>query len=121
MPDLESIDRPRKAVLWPATGVDGFGQPTVGAPVELDVMWNGVTREVRDPNGNSVTIDATVHVDRAVAKGSIMWLGALTDVPTPVVDAMQVWTYNGTEDLKGRLTTHWVLLMRFKGQLPTST
>ena len=119
MPTPELSHRLQKAVLWQKTGIDRYGQPTVGAPVEIFVRWNDVRREVLDKEGNTIALDATAVVAQTIEVGSRMWLGALANwVGTGSVgnedDVCYVKTYNETPDLKNRIAMRTVGLMRYK-------
>lgn len=125
MPAIEGHGRLQYAVLWPANGTDGFGQPTVGDPVELDptkrtgVRWDDHKKMVRDHNGQELSIDATVHVDREIPLGSAMWKGKLADAPSRTgLNVMEVVNVDTTPDLKLRHTNYVVHLSRYKNNLP---
>lgn len=126
MPPLEEMDRHDTAVLWPATGLDRYGKPTIGSPVELTpedgtgVRWVAKKKQIMSPQGQPVGVDVTVILDREVPIGSKMWKGALEDWDDEAqTDVMEVVAYEGAEDLKGRHTTHSVMLKRHGDDLPT--
>src|SRR5688572_9870118 len=101
---LETSDLHQKAVLWPFAGNDKHGQPVVSAEaVEIDVRWNQEKSEATDPNGNTVSLDATVAADRAIKIGSMLWLGCFADIPgtsgVPDEGIMQVRTYSNAADI----------------------
>lgn len=118
MPAVEKRDRKQKAVLWPSTQVNDYGQVTVSdTGREVDVRWNNVLAEAVDAQGNSVKIDAEAVVGEPIMIGSLMWLGRLVDYDG--TNVMQTISYDATLDLKGRVARRQVKLMRFKGQVPT--
>lgn len=122
MPPLEKMDRHQTAVLWPSIGFDEYGQPDVGDPIQIIVRWNTRRMETVDAKGNTIALDALVIVDRQIAIGSDMWLGALADwYGTGSAgnddEVMQVKTYEETLDIKGRSARHIVGLM-YKGDQP---
>jgi len=123
MPDQEVAFLDQKAVMWAWVGTDRYGQPKVLPPVEVDVRWDDTTTEVTDPHGAVRKIDAEVVVDQDVPVRSIMWRGALVDLPDihliPKVGIMQVVKFDKTGDLKARAVFRMVFLMRWKDTLPT--
>lgn len=131
MPPLETIGRHQKAVVWPITGTDRYGEPKKGEPVNLDVTWEQGTQDVLKPNGQVVTLDGIVVVDRDIPIGSIMWLAPLKTSPaleqwygvgSAGVDSglLVVETVAVVEDLKGRHARRELGLAKFKDTLPES-
>jgi len=119
MPSPETVNRHQKAVLWAANGYDTYGDIKVSANVEIDVRWEEKRREILDPQGNSITIEAEIVVDRDITIGSIMWLGNKVDLATPPVDLKQVVAFNKTPDIKGLNYRRTVSVIRFSNELPT--
>ena len=123
MPALESLDRKQKAAYWEAytaaNQLDNYGQRNVKSPVELKVRWVEGQREMLDAQGNSIAVDATAVVDRVIPLGSILWLGALADVPNPITQLHEVISRENTPDIKGRNMRRTVGLKRFRDALPT--
>lgn len=117
MPAPETNARHQKAVLWPFTGVNNHGAPTVGDPEQIIVRWVHSKRETLDPQGNTIALDATVIVDEDIAIGSEMWLGELEDwygtgTAPDDSEVMTVKTFNKTPDIKGRVFRRELGLMR---------
>lgn len=102
MPVLEKVSREQDAVLWSRMGFDGHGEPELASPTAIKVRWNQARREVIDATGAPVAVDATVVVDRDIVLGSRMWLGHITDLPSPVTEQMEVVSFTKTPDIKGR-------------------
>ncbi len=111
------------AVLWPAAGADRYGQTTVGDPVEVRVRWDDVSRQVLDPHGNSISIDAEVVASRDIAIGSQMWLGTLaqwygTGTSSGSANAQgrlcEVKGEDVVPDVKNRARTRCYYLMRMR-------
>lgn len=105
--------------MWPFTGYDSYGQPTVGQPVQIPVRWIFEKREAVDPKGNTITLDGTVIVARDIDIGSHMWLGELADwygtgsgsnFPDELL--YEVKTFQKTPDIKGRAIRRIVGIMR---------
>lgn len=136
MPPLERTDLLHTAVFWHLKKVDGYANPVLGEPVEIDCRWTDQQSRALDPNGNTVTVDATVVVDDDIEQfasneagpfwptiiGGMLWRGGLYDLPgtgfVPPDGIMQVKTYNATDDLKAREARRVVGLMRFTDTLP---
>ncbi len=120
MPYFEAqTDRYQAAVLWLLTGYDSYGQPAVGEPIEVRVRWVDQRSEQLDPQGNTVTVDATVILppDYESVVGSEMWLGSLDDwyatgSAGQPDDVLQVKTYNKSSDMKNRFVRRVAGLMR---------
>lgn len=125
MPAFEVRDRKQKAVLWAAASVDNHGNTTVSDdPVELEVRWVPTQKTATDAKGNPIAVDAVVIVDRAIDIDSILWLGAMDDIPgtsfSPTTDLLEVVTYNETPDIKNRHVRREVGVRRYNDTaLPT--
>lgn len=125
MPPLETDDLDHKAVLWALAGYDRYGRPKVGAPEEVDVRWTWRRSEALDPQGNTVSLDADVAVDRKIKPGSKMWKGELADwygtgSAGDDSELMEVVTYAEADDLKARETRRQVGLKRYQDKPPGS-
>ncbi len=87
MPFQEISHLRQTALLWPMTGYDAYGQPTVGTPIQLTpnvypnfgVRWNNTQSEMMDAKNNTIRVDATVIVAIDVPIGSWMWLGSFNE------------------------------------------
>ena len=124
MPPIEYEDRYQTCVYWAINRPDAYGQMRVGSPVELTVRWVEKKRNVRDKEGNTVSIDVTVVLASDVTVDSIMRLGTLSDwlgTGSNDVDEglMKVVTFDKTHDIKGREIRREATLMRFTDTLPT--
>ena len=126
MPPFETMDRPQTAVLWPYASTNELGQPVVGSPIQdILVQWDDDSAEVKDKQGNVITVDATCFADRVIAIGSIMRYGSYSDwqgtgsgaTPTGL---MEVVSEDVCFDLKGRNRVFFYGLMRWNDVLPTS-
>lgn len=127
MPAFETSDRVQKAVLWIPTGDNVYGQKVVGTNgVEINVRWVGKTAERLNPQGNTITLDATIITDRVIPIGSIIWQGSLDDIPgtaTPRIPTSrfyEVKTMNSTGDIKNRFTRYEAGLMRYSDSFPST-
>lgn len=123
MPAHEGRYRYQKAVLWPAEAEpDQYGRAIVGDPVEIRVRWINQLGWMDDPKGNTVPVDAKVHVDRAVPVGSQMWLGSLSSFVgsgSGVDDGgiMYVVAYKVTPSIKNRANRRMLGLQRFRDEV----
>jgi len=122
MPTLETGDLDQKAVYWPYDSLDTYARKKVSATyVELDVRWLEGQVEVTDTNGDTITVDALVVVDREIAIGSVMWKGEEADLPDPLTgltDIKEVVNYKETPDVKGIETRRVCHLMKYGDNLP---
>jgi hypothetical protein len=122
VPGFEIRDLYQRAVLWPATGGnDRFGQPTVGAPVEIAVRWLDIEETVMDPKGNLWALKAKVVVAQQVKMGSRMWLGQLSDwyatgSAGQPDDLTVCISFDRTPDMKNRWQRRELGLMRHQDQ-----
>lgn len=123
MPPMELAYRMQRAVLWEKTGVDEYGVVQVDARVEMCVRWVNKKQEFLQPDGSTISVDATVVVCRDVSDNSLMWEGGEEDIPgtsfIPEEDIYQVVTRNIAKDMKGRVVRRTLGLVRFNDTLPT--
>lgn len=133
MPYQETAFRRQKALLWPKTGTDRYGQPTQGPAQEIEVRWNNNLKSTLDRDGNEIAVDAVAIVAQDITEGSIMWLGhsiwayaewfgisgtgsGSGSVGT-ATELMEVVSFRKVKDLKGRAIKRTVGLARYKDQL----
>ena len=123
MPAVEQQGLTELAVLWEYAGRDRYDQERVSAPCQIRLKWTKVKRNVRQPDGTSLGVDAEAVVDREIPDRSILWLGKLRDYSAEAVTAanplMLVVVYKGSKDIRGRDTHHAVSLQKYHGTLPT--
>lgn len=124
MPAFETMDLTESAVLWGFAGSNGYGEPTVAAPVEIPARWVYKQREVTGPNGDPQAIDAQLVVKQDVDVGSIVWEGTLDDLPgtgtdyTPTSGILEVVSIDRAKDIKGRVVRRTLNLVRYTDSLP---
>lgn len=130
MPFPTQAHRRQKACLWNAVGFNENGQPTVGHLVEVRVRWKYTRKEAITADGNPITVDATVIVDRKIKPGSIMWLGSAeqwygesgssSGSAGSNSELMEVISYHETPDIRNRFRQRSVDLAFYKDTLPDS-
>lgn len=122
----EDSHRTDWAVLWEATGIDDYGNPTISStPVDVAVRWETTKRRGGDPNSDAAATDIKAVVGRTVPLGSAMWIGRIADLPgtaeLPESDVMRVVDYTEVPDVKGRYLRRQVTLVKAGDALPAFT
>jgi len=114
MGSIETDCRFQQAVLWESSSVNNdYGRPIVSStPVELDVRWEETRDQVTDSQGNTFDITAKVVVAQDVEEQSILWLGALDDLPDAPTGLQQVVGIEKIPDIKNRHYRRVLLLKR---------
>lgn len=69
------------ALMWPWLRIDRYNEVIVGPPQELEVRWENVQRQMNNPQGQPISVDATVVAYEEIELGSIMWEGGFDDAP----------------------------------------
>ena len=117
---FETTSRNQKAVLYASSAapLTSIGQKKVDAAVELDVRWEEGQSDALDANGEKIRVDALVVVDRDITIGSLMWLGAKDDLPSPVTDLKEVVAFAKIPNEKGTTFRRTVGLIRYSNSLP---
>lgn len=122
------------AVVWPAEGVDAYGEVTRGDPVYYGpdqtgtyrCAWKKKRRQAVGPQGTPLALDASMIVLGAVAAGSLVYLGShedlvgtgLGDPPEEGTEIYRVESCDEDEDMKGRIQSYELKLARYSGTLP---
>lgn len=127
MPPPEHSHLHQRAMLWRFSHFDEHSRPVVDTtPEEICVRWDDVITQVRDPNGNEVTSDASVVVLCPVEPGSVMWKGSAeewygtgsggdADVSLGLKEVIRApETYN----IKGRVVFRTASLKTLHGRVP---
>jgi len=118
MPHLETLSRRQKAVLWEYDSVDSHGRPLLKAAREITVRWDRTQHEGTDPLGNTITLDCALVVNEDIPVNSVMWLGALADLPGTPTELKKVALAGKVPDIKGRQYYRTVSLVRYSDTLP---
>jgi len=119
MPDMETDDLHQKAVHWAANGYDDYGKFKVDAAAEIDTRWEIKQGEFINALGETVAYDSIAWVSSALTVGSILWLGALSDIATPPVNLRQIVARSIIPDVKNRATRYKMMLVKHSDTLPT--
>jgi hypothetical protein len=120
MPALETSDLNQWAVLWSAGDYpDEFGNYVRNDPEEIRVRWEHGVRDLLDPKGNSIEINAIVFTRQEIPIGSNLWEGQLADfLGTGSIgdddNIMQVKLEKRTPDVKARNNRRAYGLVRYK-------
>lgn len=82
----------QQATYWPATGSDGFGGSTFGAPVLIRCRWQSGLSLMRTAPGQFEIGSSIVYVDRPVSPKGYLALGNFTAQANPksVANACQI-------------------------------
>lgn len=124
MPPLEQCDLTDTVVLWAKSSVDSSGRVTVSAPSEIDARIVRSENETLDPQNENVPVDAQLITAQAIAIGSLVWEGELTDWYSSgsagqSVGLLQVTRRSITRSIKGDETRYEFGLTKFKGRYLT--
>lgn len=115
MPPMETINLYEKAVLWEPIGLNQFAGPTVGSSasgVEICVRWEEKLNEDVGPESTPVSTPDVVFVDRVIAIGSQIRLGAKADLPSTLDKLREVIDYSEIPDIKGRCRQRTITLRK---------
>jgi hypothetical protein len=115
---FETLGRTKKVVLWAYASVAPDGEQRVSAPAELMVRWQQNVNEQIGPEGTPILTNATVFVSQDIAEGSIMRLGKLKDLPTPLDNLLEVVSFSKTDSLNGKSCIRSVTLQAHHDTLP---
>jgi hypothetical protein len=95
------------AVLWSATGPDGYGGYLYGEPAEIDCLWVASTQVITDAKGQEVVSRAFVQVKQDLEENDFLFLGTLDDLdsgqeddPATVDGAWRVRRFDKNPTLK---------------------
>ncbi len=125
MPSIETSKLPHKAILWYATNdgdaadYDDYGNRKLDAKKEINTRWTIKKRESVDAEGQVIVHDEMAVVDQEILVGSIIWKGALCDLPTTITNLREVTDYEEIADIKGRRVRRKISMMRYSDELPT--
>ena len=123
MPAIEESDLSSYAVLWPCVGFDGYKNSILSfPPVEIPCRWKTGSRTTNPQVG---TEDVLMIVSQDVAKGSVIWIGKLEDLPDPSLDPAfnqtEIYTVvdkKNTPDLRDVEMRRVLILQRSQAKIP---
>ena len=118
---IDRILLKQRAVLWAFVSHDQYGEVKVSdTPVEIRCQWDQTTQESVNSEATPIATTASIPVDRDITEGSLLRLGKLADLPSPVEDGLvEVVTFIKTPDVKARKFYREVGVREFKDALPT--
>lgn len=104
-------------VWWPRSAQSLHGEPTYGTPSEILARYERTEKESVSADGQMTVTQAVADVVDAVARGDLLWLGALADLteaqlaaPSSIEECWRVNRVEITPDLRGRDTWRTVYL-----------
>jgi|WetSurMetagenome_2_1015567.scaffolds.fasta_scaffold549860_2 hypothetical protein len=102
------VKRNQKCVYWAITGINGYGEPIFGDPVELSCRWENKTELIIDKEGREVGSTSVVYPSSMVSLGGYLYLGLLEDLdsltlndPRLLANAQEIRGVAMTPDLYG--------------------
>jgi hypothetical protein len=111
-------------VYWPYAGVDRDNEEQVLSGYHIYGRWDPDLRQMRDSTGKLVNIDVQLIVaQEGIVIGSIMWLGLVQDLPTPVTNVTNLFKVIAVQETHDIRHIPGVLerqlgLVRYKNTLP---
>lgn len=114
---MRSPRRKQYAVLYAATDYDEQGNPTVSAGTEIRCRWEDGRREITQPDGTIIAVEAEVFVNQSITVGSILWKGRLSESPSSAFKI--VVAYGEVPNTKAKRYDRFVLVARYGDTLPT--
>lgn len=107
---LISRMRRQDAVYWPKLPRnDRFGQERFGEPVAIKCRWESGTSQNIEANGTVITVTDLAYVDRELAVGGRLRLGAYDDTPnvaTPSDDSHEIMAFSALPNLRNTETLY---------------
>lgn len=117
--NIEEACREQWVTLWGKSSTDNEGRVTVSSPVQFKCRWEENQRVIVGEDGRPIAVDADVVVDRVISVLSILRLGKISEIPTPINNLMQVVFRSETPDIKNKYTRKIVSVSRYTDTLPT--
>jgi len=105
----------QKVVYWAYSGVDKYGKPKYGSPIEIKARWEDVNEQFTTPSMTVAMSLAKVYVDRDLLVNGVLWLSSkrandpdgsaiaeLTDTVKPLSNpgAHQIQRFDKLPDIK---------------------
>lgn len=106
-----------KAVLWPYSTKNGYGELVFGTAVGIAVRWEERSELFISKNGKELVSRAICHINQDIVPDSFMYLGELSDLSTAqkadpklVTDAFSVKAFRSIDSVTGKDTLRKVYL-----------
>lgn len=108
MTSVEKVYIKRKAVLWVATGKNRTNENTYSAGTSITLEWPQGFIQSQNPVETNETRSDEIIANQDLVIGSLVWLGALKDMPAlaSLTDLRQVISRTVTPDIKNRKTRY---------------
>ena len=107
------------AVIWQPDGRDDYGRDTVGSASGIKVRWEHKVEENLDPDTSNQAVVAILYVSSVIPVGTIVWEGALADLPGTPTPLYQVISQKSVPDIKNREVRRSLQLINFHDTLPS--
>ena len=119
MPPLEYSHRNTTIVMLPYAGIDPYGELVISTnPTEIKVRWDDVVTDMRDPQGQKISVEAQMQTYEQVPIDSLILVGTIVDFQklsaSNITTFYKVVAVDETRALKGSLTNRSYGLMRYK-------
>lgn len=116
---IEYDNQHQCAVVWEKEGVDMYNRDTYGQPRQIRCRWEERYDQVKLDSGELVNTTARIMVSEKIPLESVIKLGTLKDLETPLDDLHEVVMVRSVPSLDGLYTQRTVVTQRFVGHSPT--
>ncbi len=119
---LTNINKSARArAFWSYIRPSREDEPLVAAPIQIPVRWEEGQHEIADAMGNLLTVDVLMASNQDIPLNSILWEGALSDLPSPPTIPLRIYEMViriHAHDIKYRFTRYEFGLRRYKNAVP---
>lgn len=105
------------AVLFPYSGVNGYGEMSFGTAVDIKVRWEDRQEIFVSVDGINLTSKAIVHVNRDIVPNGYLYKGTKSELtpselanPKLVEDAFAIKAFRKMKSVSGKYTLRKVYL-----------
>lgn len=119
MPHFTVKHLKQRAVYYAFSHSGGDGDPIVSAGVEINCRREYKIPLTIEGEASTLTYDTMYWVASAVIVGSIIWFGAIADLPATPTDLKEVVFYGEIPGVKARRFERIILLNKWNDSLPT--
>jgi len=118
MPAFETMDRLQTVVIYRPAGTNRYGRATVSAGEELTVRLRQGLNDSFQEEDQTISISASMVTDELLVNGTIVWEGALADLPAEPTGLLVVVNTSKVPDIKNRNVRYTAQLSRFNDAVP---